>query len=197
MVSGVILAAGLSSRMGSPKQLLPYRDTTLLGHVLDVASRTSLGELVLVTSRPTGARAELQAHPTVRHVVNLHPTDGQSGSLKLGIAAVSADASGALILMSDQPGITVELINRMIEEFETTPMGALVPTYRGHRGSPVLLCQSFWPLLSSLRGDTGARELLSEHPELVRTIEVEHLGNLRDIDTPEQYSQLLERAGPC
>lgn len=197
MISGVILAAGLSRRMGEPKQFLRWRGATLLEHALDVASRSRLGEILLVLSPATAVLLEPHAYPHAIRVLNPRPEDGQSSSLKRGVERVSRDASGALVLMSDQPHVSVELLDALIRDFEREPAGALVPVYDGERGAPVLLGRPFFGLLSSLEGDTGARALLAAHPECVRTLEVGHLGGRQDIDTPEQYAQLLAGEVPA
>lgn len=196
MIAGVVLAAGLSRRMGTPKQLLPLGADTLLGHTLRIASRSRLGEIVVVLSPEVHETALLGPSrdlPIVR-VLNPVPEQGQSSSLKLGLAAASPRAAGALVLVSDQPGITAELIDRLITTFEHAPSSALVPTYAGRRGTPVLLARSIWPLAQSLSGDTGARALFEAHPELVREVEVGHLGAPDDVDTPEQYERLRARS---
>jgi CTP:molybdopterin cytidylyltransferase MocA len=193
MVSGVVLAAGLSRRMGRPKPYLPYGGDTLLGRALRVAERSRLGELVLVVGPHTADAFDAVRHPGVRVALNPRPEDGQSGSLRLGLGEVSPGSDAALILMSDQPELTPRLLDRLIEEYEREPAGALVPTYAGVRGSPVVLGRAIWPLIEGLSGDTGARALLARRPELVRTVEVGALGDPADIDTPEQYRRLLER----
>ncbi len=196
MISGVVLAAGLSRRMGAPKQMLPLNgETTLLGHALAVAARSRLGEVVVVLSPPVFEQLDLSVHPSVVPVLNRVPEQGQSHSLRLGLAAVSPEAVGALILLCDQPGVTTRLIDFLIAEFEREPCGALVPTYGGKRSTPVLLGRTFCSLVDTLSGDTGARRLLDAYPELVREIEAGHLGAPEDIDTPEQYERLVARSG--
>lgn len=177
--------------MGKPKQSLPFGSTTLLGSVITTTSRSRLAEIILVLSHMTAQLEPAHELPAVKRVINHAPEDGLSSSLKLGIAAVSPASNGALVLMSDQPHVGVELIDYLVEEFERSRPGALVPLYHGERGSPVLLGRPFWRVIERLHGDVGARELLREHPELVRTVEVGHLGRLGDIDTPEQYAELL------
>ncbi len=192
MVSGVILAAGLSRRMGVPKQLLPYQGTTMLGHILGVCRDSALTQTVLVTTRNVADRLGATELDGVEVVVNPYPGEGQSFSLKLGLAHISPDSLGALVLMCDQPGISASVINRLVEEFTTGPSGVLVPLYHEERGTPVLLARTFWPHLEALTGDIGARDVVADHPGSVRHVEVGHLGSLKDIDTPEQYEALLE-----
>lgn len=199
MVAGIVLAAGLSRRMGTTKQLLPYAGTTLLGRALDLAEQSLLGQVVLVTTRQLLADLDLRERPDVAVVVNPRPEDGQSGSLRLGLSRAEPKAAGALIMMSDQPGVTAALIDHMVREFDREHASALVPTYSGRRSTPVLLGRELWPAASELKGDTGARALWAAHPELVRIVEVGHLGSGADLDTPEQYAAAVRNdraAGP-
>ncbi len=194
MVSGLVLAAGLSRRMGQPKQLLRLGPTTLLEHTISVARSSLLDEIVVVVSVDLVNRLSWDTSPRVRKVVNPRPQDGQSSSLRLGLACIAPESGGALVLMCDQPGVTARLVNHLLEAWSAQPAGALVPTYGGERGTPVLLGADLWPLVAQLTGDTGARAVLGAYPEVVRSIEVGHLGTPEDIDTPEEYARVLGRA---
>ncbi len=192
VVSGVILAAGLSRRMGVPKQLLPYQGTTMLGHILAMCRDSALTQTVLVTTQKVADRLGASELDGVDLVINPCPEEGQSSSLQIGLAHVSPGSLGALVLMCDQPGIGTAVINRLVEDFTKTPSGVLVPLYHGERATPVLLARTFWPHLETLTGDIGARAVVADHPGSLRHVEIGHLGSLKDIDTPEQYEALLE-----
>ncbi len=194
MVSGLVLAAGLSRRMGRPKQLLRLGATTMLERTIQVAACSQLDEIVVVISPTLADQMRWDAPSRVRRVVNPTPQDGQSSSLRLGLASLSKESSGALVLMCDQPGVTVALVDHLLEAWRSHPAGALVPTYKHERGTPTLLGAELWPLVAQLTGDTGARAVFSSHPEVVRTIEVGHLGTPDDIDTPDKYAETLDRA---
>ena len=194
MVSGLVLAAGLSRRMRQPKQLLRLGQTTLLEHTISVAASSRLDEVVVVVSPDLAHRLSWDTSPCVRTVVNPRPHDGQSSSLRLGLACVAPESDGVLVLMCDQPGVTARLVNHLLEAWSAHTAGAIVPTYGGERGTPVLLGSELWPLVAQLTGDMGARAVLGAHPEVVRSIEVGHLGTPEDIDTPEEYARVVGRA---
>lgn len=191
-VAGVVLAAGLSRRMGRPKQLLPYGDGTLLEHALAVACQSHLDDVMVVVSPEIARAVDLSGYPRVRVVANDAPERGQSGSLQLGLRAVPERAAGALVLMCDQPGVTSAAIDIILRAFGRGPVAAVVPTYNGRWGTPVLLGRTIWPEVMDLTGDAGAGRLLRTRPEAVRTVEVGDLADGTDIDTPAEYARLLE-----
>lgn len=192
MIWGVVLAAGLSRRMGRPKQLLPLAGRPLLVHVLEAATASRLAGIVVVVSLELAQEISFDNYPAAQVVVNPTPEDGQSASLRLGLQAVPGHSSGALVLVSDQPGVTPSLIDQLVLHFEQKPGPALVPTYEGRRGTPVLLGRELFAEASNLAGDTGARVLLARRPD-VHTLEVGHLGFPEDVDTPEQYTRMLAK----
>ncbi|MDQ3327820.1 MAG: nucleotidyltransferase family protein [Chloroflexota bacterium] len=179
--------------MGRQKQLLRLGTTTFLQHTLQVAACSHLDEVVVVIAPALADHCSLDGSSEVRRVVNPTPEDGQSSSLRLGLASLTPECSGALVLMCDQPGVTVRLVNHLLEAWRAQPNGALVPTYHRKRGTPALLGAELWPLAAQLTGDTGARVLFRAHPEMVRTIEVGHLGTPEDINTPAEYAGMLDR----
>jgi molybdenum cofactor cytidylyltransferase len=189
-IAGVILAAGTSSRMGTPKQLLPYNETTILGEVLKNARRSALDPVTLVL----GFMAD-----EIRHQVDLGTAtvviaeayaQGQSASLKAGLSVVPADCDGALFLLGDQPLITAELINTLIAAYRPSKSNILIPTWRGKRGTPVLIGRPLFAHLSALTGDTGARALFEKFADAITEIEVDRESVRIDIDTPQDYEKL-------
>lgn len=200
-VSGIILAAGASTRMGRPKQLLAFGGRCLSQHVIDAAAGSCLDEIIVVL----GHRAEeirealqLPAGRNVRIVVAADFTEGQSASLRAGLRAASASATAAAILLGDQPGIGASLIDRVAGEFLAADAVVARPAYADADGStcpghPVFLARRIWPEVEALRGDQGARTLITAHPEWLLEIPIE--GNSpADIDTWEDYERASARA---
>jgi molybdenum cofactor cytidylyltransferase len=180
VIGAVVLAAGEGSRFGSPKQLAELRGRPLLEHVLITLAAVPAVERAVVV---LGARAD-----EVRTGVDLHGaepilcaswSDGQSESLKTGLEALD-DVDGALILLGDQPGITPAAIEAVLAHFDGTR--ALRAVYDGSPGHPVVLPRALIPAALELQGNEGARELLEASG--VRRIEVGHLCEPADVDTP-------------
>ncbi len=198
-LSGVILAAGRSSRMGRPKQLLPLEDRALLQHVVDNALASRLDEVVLVLgSHAEEVRAALAipADRALQVVVNPRANAGQSSSLRCGLRAADDAAQAAAILLGDQPGVSAQLIDRLIGAFVAGEAPVVRPSYRGADeqpvpGHPVLIARRLWPELERLEGDEGARTLLKRHPDWLATICLPGEPPA-DVDTWQDYQRLRD-----
>jgi molybdenum cofactor cytidylyltransferase len=202
-ISGVILAAGASVRMGRPKQLLPLGGKPLLRHAVDAALDSCLDEVVLVLghrAREIEEALALSSGSGVRVVVNPDHASGQASSLLLGVRSTSALARAAAILLGDQPGVSAALIDRVVADFRASDALAARPEYRAAGGGsvpghPVLLARRLWSELECLRGDEGARGVLASRPEGVSAVAV--AGELPpDIDTPDDYQRMLGQRMP-
>jgi molybdenum cofactor cytidylyltransferase len=194
VISGVILAAGTSSRMGRPKQLLKLGDRTVLQHVVDAAATAGLDETVIVLGRAAEeVAASLEVPARFTTVVNLDYASGQSSSLRTGLRALDSDSVAAVVLLGDQPGIQPEAIRSVVEEHRQTGARVVQASYRGRPGHPVLLDRRVWPEAGALGGDVGARDLLAAHPEWVLRAAVKGEAP-PDLDTWEDYLRLGGKA---
>lgn len=200
-LSGVILAAGASTRLGRPKQLLPLGDRCLLQHALDPAFRSRLDEVILVLGYRAGEiheTLELPAERTTRVVINPDYTSGLSASLRLALRAADPRAVAAAILLGDQPNMTVELIDRMAAAFLGADSPVVRPVYSGSEGRrvpghPVFLARRIWPEVEKLRGDQGARALVAARPEWLLEVPVDYEPPA-DVDTWEDYQRAVDAA---
>lgn len=199
-LSGVILAAGASSRMGQPKQLLAFGDRGLLQHVVDAAAGSCLDEIIVVLghrAQDIGAALTLPASRSVRIVLNPGYAEGQSTSLRVGVGSAYAQADAAAILLGDQPGVTSELIDRVAAAFLAADLPIARPVYVGCGripGHPVFLARRIWPEVEQLHGDQGARALLCVHPEWLLEVPAEGEPPT-DLDTREDYQRAVARPG--
>jgi molybdenum cofactor cytidylyltransferase len=201
-LSGIILAAGASSRMGRLKQLLPLRGRPLLQHVLDEALASCLDEVVLVLgNRADEVRRglELPEAGRVRVVVNADWARGQSATLRLALRRARPTAAAAAILLGDQPGVGAALIDRVARAFLEAGLPAARPVYSGPDGSrvpghPVFLARRIWSEVDELGGDEGARTLLATRADWLLQVPVEGEPPA-DIDTWEDYRR-AGGAGP-
>lgn len=190
MIAAVVLAAGTSSRLGAPKQMLQYRGRPVLAMVVENILKSPVDRVVVVL----GYRAEelaviLEGFP-VETVVNGRYAGGQSTSVKAGLAALGGSAEAALFVLGDQPLVKPQTVRLLIERYRISG-GIVAPYYRGQRGNPVLFGRRFFPEIEALEGDAGAREIIKKHPESLNRVDVDDPGILFDIDTWEDYHCLI------
>lgn len=189
-IAAVVLAAGASTRFGECKQLLDWGGKPMLAHVTDVALRAGLDPVIAVIGYGAAEmRAALGDRP-VRTLMSWRWEEGLAASVRTGLAGVPPDADGAVFLQCDQPLVTAELLQAMVERFEETGTSIVHPTHDGRRGTPVLFGRRFFAELSGITGDEGGRSLIDGHPEEVATVAVSDPAVLMDMDRPEAYAQL-------
>ena len=195
-ISGLILAAGTSSRMGRPKQLLPFRGTILLDWVMAQAeSASALDEVIVILGR---AADEIQPrlHSTrAKVIVNPVFTEGCSGSYKAGMATIDRGAEAVMVLLGDQPGVESAVINQVAEDWRTNGGRIALTSYRGRRGHPMVFARELFEQLRQLSGDKAAWKILDAHPDWVRDVAVDHAFP-DDVDTRQDYEALLREATP-
>ena len=188
----ILLAAGSSSRLARPKQLLPYQGQTLLRHAAEVAAASPCRPLVLVTGAlHDELLPEIEGLPF--HVVrNDAWADGMGGSIAAGLteletAAEAAKVDAVVVMLCDQPLLTPEVIGELIVQFQATGQPVVASAYGGTQGVPALFSRELFPQLLELRGATGARELLQQYKHLPT---VDFAGGTTDVDTEAQYAAL-------
>jgi molybdenum cofactor cytidylyltransferase len=191
-VSAVVLAAGMSRRMGSPKQLLQVGGKTLLGNVLENLRGARLGEIILVLGASAREILEQNDATGLRVVLNDAFEGGMGTSLRAGLAAVDARAEAALIVLADQPFVTAATFDRLIEQYREHRPQIALPIYKGFRGNPVLLDRSVFAEVMALTGDVGCRAIFGSHTENILKVPVEDIGVLLDIDTSADLSKLQQ-----
>lgn len=190
-VSGVILAAGLSSRLGRPKQLLDLFGEPLLRRVVRNAVASQLTEVVLVLGHRAAEIASAVGELGQRVVVNPDYSDGQSTSLRVGLGAIGPGAEAVVFLLGDQPQVGPEMVDALIDRFRATGAPIVMPTYGGIAANPVLFAEELFPELAKVSGDEGARSLVTRHRDRVITVAVSGGSPPRDVDTEDDYRALL------
>jgi molybdenum cofactor cytidylyltransferase len=185
-VAAVILAAGQSRRMGGGNKLVATFDGKPLVRRIAEQTLASKADPVIVVSghRPDELAAALDGL-AVTIVHNPDYAEGLATSLRTGIGHVPPDASGAIVLLADMPGIDRAVIDRLIAASEASPPPRIIlPTVQGKRGNPVLWSREFFPELTAISGDTGARHVLGAHEDAIERVEIGAAAGI-DVDTPE------------
>ncbi len=186
-IAAVVLGAGRSSRMGGPNKLLAeIKGKPLVRIVTEAALASRARPVIVVTGHQRDKVEAALAGLPVKFVHNPLFADGLGTSLKAGIAALPAEADGAIVCLGDMPQVDAVLIDRLIGAFDPNH-GALVvvPTIDGKRGNPVVWSRRFFPDLMTVEGDVGARYLIGRYTEAVAEVPLTGTAALTDVDTPE------------
>jgi molybdenum cofactor cytidylyltransferase len=195
-ISGLILAAGTSSRMGQPKQLLPFRGTILLDWVMAQAEAASaLNEVIVVLGRAADEIQPRLRSTRAKVIVNPVFTEGCSGSYKAGMATIDPRAEAVMVLLGDQPGVESAVIDQVAEDWRTKAGTIALTSYRGRRGHPMVFARELFDQLRQLSGDKAAWKILDAHPDWVRDVAVDYAFP-DDVDTRQDYEALLHQATP-
>jgi molybdenum cofactor cytidylyltransferase len=189
MIAGLVLAAGLSRRMGRAKLLLPLDGVPLVRTSVE-GLQAYVGDLIVVTPPDDGAlRIALHGIP-VRFVINPRPEDGQSTSIAIGARALTAGTDAVIVALGDQPRLPHGIVRDLLQLFATSGKPIAAPVYRGVQGTPVVFATSVFDELRVLEGDAGARAVVRKDPSRVATLLVDAEMPF-DVDTPEDYARLV------
>jgi molybdenum cofactor cytidylyltransferase len=190
MISAILLAAGESNRMGQPKQLLPFGQSTIVERTIDNLLNSAVSETIVVLGyRDEEIRKTIAGKP-VKLAMNPDYQQGMSTSIIAGLKQVDKRARAVLIALSDQPFVDSQTINSLVEAFIANKRGIIIPVYQGRRGNPVIFAIKYKGELLNLKGDVGGREIIKLHPDDVLEVAVNCEGVLLDIDTMENYTPL-------
>jgi CTP:molybdopterin cytidylyltransferase MocA len=188
--AGLILAAGESSRMGSPKALLEFRGETFLDRLIRRLSEQCSPVVVVVGHTPEVIRAGARSAADAVFVLNPQYQLGQFSSLQCGLRAVSGEANGVIFTPVDHPNVEARTVAALIE----CGASIAIPQYLGRHGHPVLFARAFIPEFLALPPDSDARTVFRSHTSEIRYVDVADPGILDDIDDPEAYHRLLASA---
>lgn len=190
-VYALILAAGASTRMGRPKQLLEWRNQTLLTHSIQCA-QSILNERIIVVLGAQNESIQQTLHPDeITLVINPDWQEGMASSIRAGIQALPNSASAVLIMLCDQPLIETEHIQHLLTSWLSSPTNIIASQYHQSVGVPALFPAEFFVLLQSLQGDKGAKALLNYFEE--RLIKIPMPEAELDIDNPEDFARLTKQ----
>jgi molybdenum cofactor cytidylyltransferase len=191
MICAIVLAAGESRRMGTQKLLLPFGKTTVIGHVGDELLRSNLDGVYVVVGHEGNRVSEELSARAVTIVTNPNYKLGMLSSVRCALQALPQECEKVLVALGDQPAITSELVNRMVQSAITTDKGILVPVYRGKRGHPILFSIRYRDEIMTSFDNAGLRGLLQAHPDDLFEHRVSSPTVLSDIDCPEDYRREL------
>ena len=189
----IILAAGQSNRLGKPKQLLKYQNKALLQHAIDTAKQSSVQSIIVVL----GSNADIILNKVdisgTRMVKNTDWQNGMASTIGCGIRALlelDSTIDSAILMVCDQPFVTSDLLNSLIEKQKETGKSIIASQYGDTIGTPALFHKLFFAELMALKGDNGAKKIMMQHNDLLATVPFPE-GSI-DIDTIDDYKALGE-----
>lgn len=193
MITGLVLAAGRSERMGTPKQLLPFGGVTLIEQVVRTLTRSRLGKDVVVVlgERAMDIVKRISGLP-VRLAYNPDPEGDMVSSVRCGLAYIEPDQA-VMIVLGDQPLITTGIVNRLIGEYERRPEGMVLPVHDGKRGHPMILSPAYRDEILFESLPDGLKTLRDRHADSVRLVPVDTDAVLVDLDYRRDYEEALRR----
>lgn len=184
----LILAAGSSTRMNATKQLLPYKDTTLLGFAIETAKKTTANEVFCVLGHQAEIIKKSIEKQQVETILNPNFKEGLSSSIVAGIHhIIPKNFDTVLIMLADQPKITPVFLNKMLKTSIKNPTKIIASNYEENIGVPATFPKNNFSELLNLKGDKGAKNLLIKMSSKLISLES---SNLIDIDTKEDYKKL-------
>jgi len=187
----VVLAAGNSSRLGRPKQLLPYRGKTLLTHTTTEAINAGLHPVVVVTGASHNEVSDCLRGQPLETIYNPEWKEGMASGIVAGltkILAINPDANAVIIAVCDQPFISAALLLQLVRTHDSCEKGIIASAYADSVGTPVLFSRHYYDHLLALSGTEGAKKLLKQFPTDLAT--VDFLNGHIDIDTAEDAARL-------
>lgn len=198
MVDAVILAAGLSRRMGTDKTALEISGKTILDRIVAETLKSEMNNIVVVTRFPLNFDECENPNYHHRHrlnsVINYSPELGMSSSIKLGLAQVSPQAEAVMIILADQVWLNWVIINILVSNSKNHAHKIIAPTIKGRRTNPVIFPAHLFGELQEITGEIGGRNILSRHANLVETVELGDKYDDSDIDTPDDYYKILYKS---
>jgi molybdenum cofactor cytidylyltransferase len=191
-VCAIVLAAGASTRMKTQKMLLPFNGKTIIETVVENALKVTLNVVVVVGSHKE-AVAEKLAGRNISIAENVNYLQGMLSSVICGLTAIPAKTQAVLLFLGDQPQVPHAAAEMVCNEWTASGCGIVIPAFSGRRGHPVLIETRYLPEILKLDPEKGLRQLMEQFKTDIFEVDCPYPEILRDIDTPEQYQQEINK----
>jgi len=192
VITAVLLAAGLSSRMGQSKPLLPFGEQTIIDQILSTLMKCSIDEVLVVTGYMREAVEEQLSGWAVRSVFNPEFDTGEMlSSVQVGLRSASIDAEAAMILLGDQPSLEETVVEMVLTDYRDGKGDIVIPSYQMRRGHPIIIGRAYWKDILDLGEGETLRDFFKGATEVIHHVEVSTPTVLRDMDTPADYRREL------
>jgi len=195
-VGAIILAAGMSKRMGKPKLLLPLKGAPLIYYPISLALRNQLIPVGVIAGQYMNEiQKEMNELTNITYIYNPQFESGMASSLKLGIQAVDKQVDAVMIFLGDQPFVPDVVIEALLKEYELNKENGvhiIRPCYDGELGHPILFDKRLFNEFDEITGDEGGRSIIKANKDRLKIIDFPNRQWGLDIDTPEEYEMLWE-----
>jgi len=189
MISGLVLAAGQSTRMSEPKLLMNWGETTVIGKVIKTLHQAGINDIIVITGRYQLELQQILKNYPLQFIFNPNYTNGEMlTSVQIGLKGVSKEAEAVLIVLGDQPQIETVVVQGIVNQFLKTHHSLIVPSYKMHRGHPWLVDNSYRDEILGLETPNTLRNFLLKHKDRIDYVEVDNPSILQDLDTPSDYN---------
>lgn len=184
---GIILAAGAASRFGSPKQAIDIDGEAMVSLAVRRAASQCTAGVIVVAGAHYEELAPMLDKLAVRIVRNRHWREGIASSIRAGMADIPSNCAGVLLMLCDQPAVTITDLNKLALLWQSTPRQIAAARYAGSLGVPAIFPQAYWSQLRSLKGDSGAKQIILT-AKAVSSVDIPEAAH--DINTPAQWDRL-------
>jgi molybdenum cofactor cytidylyltransferase len=189
----IVLAAGESKRMGSPKMLLPFKGLTMIESVISNVLDSKIKNVMVVLGADRDPILKLIRTKAVKCCYNENYKEGMLSSVVCGFRNILIGHSAVLVFQGDQPLITPKVINSVIEVYKSSGKGIVIPVYKNKRGHPILIDNKYRDEIQKLNPDEGLRSLALKFPDDVSEVNTDEAGILRDFDTYDEYKNEINQ----
>ena len=195
MITALVPAAGMSTRLGRNKLLLTFKGKPLIAHAVDTLLTSAVDEIIVVLGHEADLVRAAVGGRRVIFVENRQYREGLGSSVRTGLAAIPLPTDAIMIYLPDQPLLEPWDVNFLIRAFAEagrTNKSIVVPLFRGQRGNPVTIDSSYQTSILAMAGETGCRRVIKQNPDQVLTVEMETDHVVRDVDTADEYERLFK-----
>jgi molybdenum cofactor cytidylyltransferase len=191
MIGAVVLAAGLSTRMGSPKMLLKWGSTTVIEQVVDTLRKANVTEIVVVAGGLYKEISALFDGSAVKVIQNPAYTNGEmTTSMQIGLSGLSKMTDAAMIVLGDQPFINIKTVEKVVEAFKESKSNIVMPSVNNRRGHPWIIGRSLWEEIMAIMPPLTMRDFIRDKQADIEYVVVDDESIIQDMDTPEDYERM-------
>lgn len=191
-IAAVVLAAGLSTRMGQQKLLLPWGNETVISQIIKTISSAGLLKIIIVTGKEDQKLNAILNQYSVTQVINSDYANGSMvTSLQKGLASIQDEnISASMIFLGDQPTVQVDTIHSILNAYASSGSRIVVPSYKFHQGHPWLIDRNLWSEIRNLTSENTMKDFLVRQKKAIHYAIVDSPSILQDMDTPEQFQKI-------